>query len=62
MDNFTYSYPTKVYFGKGSTEKALNSELQKYGKPSCSPMAAVQLNGTESMMRLFCFFKRQEKR
>lgn len=32
MDNFTYSYPTKVYFGKGSTEKALNSELQKYGK------------------------------
>lgn len=32
MNKFTYSNPTKVYFGKGSADDALNAELQKYGK------------------------------
>ncbi|MDO4312800.1 MAG: iron-containing alcohol dehydrogenase [Eubacteriales bacterium] len=31
MINFTFSYPTKVYFGEGSAEKALDAELGKYG-------------------------------
>lgn len=32
MNNFIFSYPTKVYFGKDSMEKALQIELQKCGK------------------------------
>lgn len=32
MKEFTYSYPTKVYFGNGSAAKALNAELPKFGK------------------------------
>ncbi|HJC49995.1 MAG TPA: iron-containing alcohol dehydrogenase [Candidatus Anaerostipes avistercoris] len=32
MNNFTYSYPVKVYFGKDTTETALTTELKKYGK------------------------------
>lgn len=32
MNNFTYSYPTKVYFGEGAAKDALSGELAKYGK------------------------------
>lgn len=32
MNEFVYSYPTKVYFGKGSAKKALQSELSKVGE------------------------------
>ena len=32
MNNFTFSYPAKVYFGEGSAEKALDAELGKYGE------------------------------
>lgn len=32
MNEFVYSYPTKVYFGKGSAQKALQSELSKVGE------------------------------
>lgn len=32
MNEFIYSYPTKVFFGKGSAAKALGEELGKYGK------------------------------
>ena len=32
MKEFTYSYPTRVYFGEGSAAKALPSELPKVGK------------------------------
>lgn len=32
MKEFTYSYPTKVYFGEGSAAKALRAELPKFGK------------------------------
>ncbi|MCR0410322.1 iron-containing alcohol dehydrogenase [[Clostridium] innocuum] len=31
MNKFTYTYPTKVYFGKGSAKDALTQELNKYG-------------------------------
>ncbi len=31
MNKFTYSYPTKVYFGKGSAKDALTQELNQYG-------------------------------
>lgn len=31
MNSFTYSYPTKVYFGQGAAEKALSEELPKVG-------------------------------
>lgn len=32
MNPFTYEYPVHVHFGAGSLEKALVSELPKYGK------------------------------
>ena len=32
MDQFVYSYPTKVYFGEGIAAQALPQELTKYGK------------------------------
>lgn len=32
MDKFTFSYPTKVYFGEGIAKEALEAELKKAGK------------------------------
>ena len=32
MNSFTYSYPTKVYFGQGAAADALKQELPKVGK------------------------------
>lgn len=32
MNNFTFSYPTKVYFGEGSSAQAFAAELKKTGK------------------------------
>ena len=32
MDKFTFSYPTKVYFGEGSAAQAFGAELGKVGK------------------------------
>lgn len=32
MNKFTFSYPTKVYFGEGSAEQAFGAELGKAGK------------------------------
>ena len=32
MNDFTYSYPTKVYFGQGAAKKAFAAELGKTGK------------------------------
>lgn len=32
MNNFTYSYPTKVYFGQDAAKKAFDEELPKAGK------------------------------
>ena len=32
MNKFTFSYPTKVYFGEGSAEQAFSTELDKAGE------------------------------
>lgn len=32
MDAFTFTYPTKVYFGEGAAKKALGAEMAKAGK------------------------------
>lgn len=32
MENFNYSYPTRVYFGIGTAKKAFDLELNKFGK------------------------------
>ena len=32
MDNFTYYYPTKVYFGEGSAAQAFSAELGRFGE------------------------------
>lgn len=35
MNEFVYSYPTKVCFGEGAAAKHLPSELVKIGKTVC---------------------------
>lgn len=32
MNNFTYSYPMKVYFGEEAPKNAIQVELAKFGK------------------------------
>ena len=32
MNEFTFAYPTKVYFGEGAAEKALKAELERAGQ------------------------------
>ena len=32
MEKFTFTYPTKVYFGEGAAADALKQELPKVGK------------------------------
>ena len=32
MNEFTFVYPTKVYFGEGTAEKALKAELERVGR------------------------------
>ena len=32
MNKFTFTYPTKVYFGEGAATEALKQELPKVGK------------------------------
>ena len=32
MNKFTYSYPTKVYFGEDAAKNAINTELSKFGR------------------------------
>ena len=32
MNEFTFTYPTKVYFGEGAAAKALKAELGNVGK------------------------------
>lgn len=32
MNEFTFTYPTKVYFGEGIAQKVLGPELTKVGK------------------------------
>lgn len=41
MDKFLFSYPTKVYFGKGSVEQAFEKSAAGSEKPSCWLMAAA---------------------
>ena len=48
MKTFNYSYPVKVYFGKGSAKEAFSNELKKYG-------SKVLLKVMESMMKLFLY-------
>jgi len=50
MNEFTFSYPVKVYFGKGAAEKALKAELGKQAERSCLRMAGDLLRITEYMM------------
>ena len=35
MNDFNYSYPTKVYFGTGAEKKPLQQSLENSGKPLC---------------------------
>lgn len=47
MNDFIFSYPTKVYFGK---DALLNSWMRSAAM-SCSPMAEAPSSETASMMK-----------
>ena len=53
MDEFTFTYPTKVYFGEGIAQKVLKPELEKVGKTvmlACGG-GSVKKNGIYDEMR-----------
>ena len=52
MNKFTYSNPTKVYFGKAVQTMRLTQSFKSTAKRLCSLTAAAQLSITEFMMRL----------
>ena len=60
MNKFTYSYPTKVYFGEGSAAEALGAELGRVG--SCVMLAcgdgSIKKNGVYDASHLKEFHDR----
>lgn len=53
MNNFTFSYPTKVYFGKDSALEKLPGELSKYGNTVMLAYGggSIKKNGVYSEMK-----------
>ena len=51
MKDFTYSYPTHVYFGKGALANALKAELPAKPRKCCWPTAAAPSRKTASTRR-----------
>lgn len=53
MDKFTFSYPTKVYFGEGSVKQAFAAELDKVGETVMLAFGggSVKKNGIYDEMR-----------
>lgn len=53
MDKFTFSYPTKVYFGEGSAKQAFAAELDKVGETVMLAFGggSVKKNGIYDEMR-----------
>lgn len=53
MNNFTFSYPTKVYFGKDSASEKLQGELSKYGNTVMLAYGggSIKKNGVYSEMK-----------
>lgn len=54
MNNFNYSYPTKVYFGTGAAKKTFAAELGKFGKTVMLAYGggSVKKNGIYDEIRL----------
>ena len=53
MNEFVFNYPTKVYFGQNSLEKALQTELGRYGKTVMLAYggASLKKNGIYDMVK-----------
>ena len=51
MKDFTYSYPTHVYFGKGALANALKPSCPSKPRKCCWPMAAAPSRKTASTRR-----------
>lgn len=50
MNKFTFSYPTKVYFGEKIAEEALKQELPKIGKTVMLAYGTGSVKKAASMM------------
>lgn len=63
MDDFTYSYPMKVYFGEDAAKKAFAAELGNYGKTVMLAYGggSIKKSGIYEEMRTVCL-KKQERR
>lgn len=55
MNKFTFTYPTKVYFGEGALKEALETELEKYGKKVLLAYGggSIKKNGIYDQVRKF---------
>ena len=45
MNKFTFTYPTKVYFGQGMAKEALSQELPKVGETVVIKITNMQIPG-----------------
>lgn len=61
MKEFVFSYPTKVYFGEGSLEKALAAECGKYGKTVMLAYGGASLKKNGIYDRIKELLKKEEK-
>ena len=62
MNKFTFSYPTKVYFGEGAAAEALSQELPKFGKTVMLAYGGGSVKKAGSTMNWPGFLYRPEKR
>ena len=62
MNKFTFSYPTKVYFGERSAMQALQAELGKVGENVMLAYGGGSIKRTEFTMRCeLCLPRRAKK-
>lgn len=61
MNDFIYSYPTKVYFGKGMAEKALSHELTGVGKTVMLAYGGGSVKKSGIYDEIYGYLKKQGK-
>ena len=61
MDDFIFSYPTRVYFGRGMTQKALEGELTKTGRTVMLAYGAGSLKSTGLYDQIIALLTKAQK-
>lgn len=61
MNEFVFTYPTKVYFGEGALEKALAAECGKYGKTVMLAYGGASLKRNGIYDKVKALLEKEEK-